>query len=73
MVIAAMCAEGMTLIEDAHFIERGYEDIVGKLTALGAAPSAVSKPTKPPAFQRTQAEKKFPRQDADVSRRGFFT
>ena len=30
MVIAAMCAEGMTLIEDAHFIERGYEDIVGK-------------------------------------------
>ena len=36
MVIAAMCAEGMTLIEDAHFIERGYEDIVGKLTALGA-------------------------------------
>ena len=37
MVIAAMCAEGMTLIEDAHFIERGYEDIVGKLTALGAS------------------------------------
>ena len=36
MVIAAMCAEGTTLIEDAHFIERGYEDIVGKLTALGA-------------------------------------
>ena len=32
MVIAAMCAEGTTLIEDAHFIERGYEDIVGKLT-----------------------------------------
>jgi len=29
-------AKGMTLIEDAHFIERGYEDIVGKLTALGA-------------------------------------
>ena len=37
MVIAAMCAEGTTLIEDAHFIERGYEDIVGKLTALGAS------------------------------------
>ena len=36
MVIAAMCAEGTTLIEDAHYIERGYEDIVGKLTALGA-------------------------------------
>ena len=37
MVIAAMCADGITLIEDAHFIERGYEDIVGKLTALGAS------------------------------------
>ena len=36
MVIAAMCAEGTTLIEDAHFIERGYEDIVGKLQKVGA-------------------------------------
>ena len=36
MVIAALCAEGKTIIEDAHYIERGYEDIVGKLTALGA-------------------------------------
>ena len=36
MVIAALCAEGTTTIEDAHYIERGYEDIVGKLTALGA-------------------------------------
>ena len=36
MVIAALAAEGTTTIEDAHFIERGYEDIVGKLTQLGA-------------------------------------
>ena len=36
MVIAAMAADGRTRIEDAHSIERGYEDIVGKLTALGA-------------------------------------
>ncbi len=36
MVIAAMCASGATMIEDAHYIERGYEDIVGKLSALGA-------------------------------------
>ena len=27
---------GTTTIEDAHYIERGYEDIIGKLTALGA-------------------------------------
>ena len=36
MVIAALAAEGTTTIEDAHYIERGYEDIIGKLTALGA-------------------------------------
>ena len=36
MVIAALAAEGTTTIEDAHYIERGYEDIIGKLTDLGA-------------------------------------
>ncbi len=36
MVIAALAAEGTTVIEDAQYIERGYEDIIGKLTALGA-------------------------------------
>ena len=36
MVIAALSADGVTTIEDAHYIERGYEDIIGKLTALGA-------------------------------------
>ena len=36
MVIAAMAANGVTTIEDAHYIERGYEDIIGKLTGLGA-------------------------------------
>ena len=33
----ALAAEGVTIIEDAHLIERGYEDIIGKLTALGAS------------------------------------
>ena len=36
MVIAALAADGTTIIEDAHYIERGYEDIIGKLTDLGA-------------------------------------
>ena len=36
MVIAAMAANGTTVIEDAHYIERGYENIIGKLTGLGA-------------------------------------
>ena len=41
MVIAALAAEGESIIEDAHYIERGYEDIVGKLTGLGADISRV--------------------------------
>ncbi len=36
MVIAGMCASGVTEVEDVHFIERGYENFVGKLNALGA-------------------------------------
>ncbi len=36
MVIAGLCASGTTEIEDIHFIERGYENFVGKLRALGA-------------------------------------
>ena len=36
MVIAGLCASGETQVEDIHFIERGYENFVGKLRALGA-------------------------------------
>ncbi|MCR5575514.1 MAG: UDP-N-acetylglucosamine 1-carboxyvinyltransferase [Oscillospiraceae bacterium] len=36
MVIAGMVAQGTTVIEDVHYIERGYENFVGKLNALGA-------------------------------------
>ena len=36
MVIAGLAADGVTTVEDVHFIERGYENIVGKLRALGA-------------------------------------
>jgi UDP-N-acetylglucosamine 1-carboxyvinyltransferase len=36
LVIAALCADGTTEIRDAWHIDRGYEDIVGKLTSLGA-------------------------------------
>ncbi len=36
LVIAGLAAEGMTVVEDIHYIERGYENIVQKLTALGA-------------------------------------
>ena len=36
LVIAGLCAEGVTRVENIHFIERGYEDLIPKLTALGA-------------------------------------
>lgn len=36
MVIAGLCARGVTEVEEIRHIERGYEDIVGKLTRLGA-------------------------------------
>lgn len=36
LVIAGLAAEGETYVTDIHYIERGYEDLVGKLTAIGA-------------------------------------
>lgn len=36
MIIAALAACGRTEIEDIYHIERGYDDIVGKLSAVGA-------------------------------------
>ncbi len=36
LVIAGLAAEGTTYVEHIHFIERGYENLVEKLTALGA-------------------------------------
>ncbi len=36
MVIAGLCAKGATDVEEVHYIERGYEDFVSKLTAIGA-------------------------------------
>ncbi len=36
LVIAGLAAHGTTYVEDIHFVERGYEDLIGKLTALGA-------------------------------------
>ena len=36
LVIAGLAAEGITHVEHIHFIERGYEHLIRKLTALGA-------------------------------------
>ena len=36
LVLAALIAEGRSVINKAELIERGYEDVVGKLSKLGA-------------------------------------
>jgi UDP-N-acetylglucosamine 1-carboxyvinyltransferase len=36
LVIAGLCAEGSTTVENIHFVERGYEHLIEKLAALGA-------------------------------------
>ncbi len=47
MVIAGLCATGETVVEDIHYIERGYEDFVGKLNKLGADIRIVDFPEEP--------------------------
>ena len=44
MVIAGLVAQGTTEISDIHLIERGYDDVVGKLRSLGAEIKRVSAP-----------------------------
>ena len=36
LVIAALCAEGESVLHNAWHVARGYEDMAGKLTAVGA-------------------------------------
>ncbi|MGH8506174.1 MAG: UDP-N-acetylglucosamine 1-carboxyvinyltransferase, partial [Stenotrophobium sp.] len=43
LVIAALAAQGETIIDRIYHMDRGYEDIEGKFTALGAKIKRVSK------------------------------
>ncbi len=36
LVIAGLCADGTTKVENIHYVERGYQNLVEKLTNLGA-------------------------------------
>jgi UDP-N-acetylglucosamine 1-carboxyvinyltransferase len=36
LVIAAMCAEGASVLRNSWHVERGYEDMTGKLASVGA-------------------------------------
>lgn len=42
LVIAGLAAEGITVVDDIHFIERGYEEFDQKLSGLGAQIEKVS-------------------------------
>ena len=36
LVLAGLAAEGITIVDDIHYIQRGYEDFEVKLQQLGA-------------------------------------
>ena len=35
MVLAGLAAEGETFIKNVHFIDRGYDDLEGRIGSLG--------------------------------------
>ncbi len=43
LMIAALSADGKTVIDDVHHIERGYENIIMKLRMLGAKAEIIAK------------------------------
>ena len=47
MIIAGLAAEGTTEIDHIYHVERGYEDIVGKLRKVGADIQLVEVPDEP--------------------------
>jgi UDP-N-acetylglucosamine 1-carboxyvinyltransferase len=52
LVIAGLCADGDTLLHNAWHVERGYEDMVGKLRSVGAKIEAT--PEEQPAERSAQ-------------------
>ena len=53
LVIAALCADGETVLSNAWHVERGYEDLVGKLTSVGAKIERIVSESGSPAGTRT--------------------
>lgn len=50
MVIAGLCAQGVTEVDGVHYIERGYEDIIEKLRSLGADITCEVSPDEPDEY-----------------------
>src|SRR5213594_1981492 len=42
LVVAALCAEGESVLRNAWHVERGYEDMPGKLASVGAQVESVT-------------------------------
>ena len=51
MVIAGLSADQVTTVEDAHYIERGYENIIEKLRGIGAEIRRVESPREAASSQ----------------------
>jgi UDP-N-acetylglucosamine 1-carboxyvinyltransferase len=47
LVMAALCADGLTEISHVHHIDRGYPDFAAQLTALGARVERAEAPQEP--------------------------
>ena len=44
MLIAALAARGISEITNVQYIERGYEDVIGKIRSIGGIIHAVEVP-----------------------------
>ena len=50
MLIAALAARGISEITNVQYIERGYEDVIGKIRAIGGRIRAVEIPEEEPVI-----------------------
>ena len=48
MLIAALAAHGVSEISNVQYIERGYEDVIGKVRGVGGRIKAVEIPEEEP-------------------------
>jgi UDP-N-acetylglucosamine 1-carboxyvinyltransferase len=54
MLIAGLIAKGTTSIENIVYIDRGYDNVVGKMKNLGADIVRISEEDKPKILEDTQ-------------------
>jgi UDP-N-acetylglucosamine 1-carboxyvinyltransferase len=53
LVIAALCADGESLLRNSWHVERGYEDMAGKLASVGARIESVTVHEEPVPSEKT--------------------